>query len=88
MEKNQEIYLFKPEYSEAEVQELAAWFADRLDRLPQSLQINVSSRTDNLKRTVMNMLRVMERKGTSPTFGGYVAHLFLIRERLRLDGME
>lgn len=88
MEEMKDIYTFKSEYTEAEVKELIAWFAPRMDKLPAALQLNRSSRTDDLPHTVRRMVGVITEKGHSSTFSGYISHLFLIRERLKEQGME
>lgn len=88
MEESKEIYTYKPDYADAEIRELLAWFEARMDKLPQELQINCSSHTTQLPKTVKRMMTVIGIKGSTPTFGGYIAHLFLIRERLKQQGMD
>ncbi len=88
MEELKNIYTFKPEFTKEEIQDLIAWFETRKDRLPATLQINRSSHTENLPHTVKRMIGVITEKGPTPTFSGYIAHLFLIRERLKEAGME
>ena len=86
--KLEEIYTFKKQFEEADVADLTAWFEARMDKLPQELQLSNSTHSVNLTKTVKMMLGVVRQKGTSPTFGGYMAHLALIRERLKEQGME
>lgn len=88
MEDLKDIYTFKPEFTNDEVKELIEWFASRIEKLPMAMQLNRSSHTDNLPHTVRRMIGVITEKGSSPTFSGYISHLFLIRERLKEQGME
>lgn len=89
MKKMEEIYTFKPEYSKSEIQELITWFEERMDRLPDELQISRAAYTSDLKATVDSLLELMRvRSMNVVTFCGYAAHLFLIRERLKQQGME
>lgn len=88
MEKVDEIYTFKPEYSKQEIKELIVWFEERMDKLPDELQINKSTRTSDLKSTVDSIMKVLRVREMTVTFCGYAAHLFLIRERLKVQGME
>ncbi len=86
MEK--EIYTFKPVFSRGEQKELMEWFEQRMDKLPKEIQINKSTRSTDLPRTVQAMIGVIKEKGGSTAFSGYIAHLVLIRERLKMQGME
>lgn len=88
MEKKEEIYTFKPDFTKAEVKELIAWFEERMDHLPDELQINKSSRTKNLRFTVTKLISMLKERDVTVTICGYIAHLALIRERLILAGME
>lgn len=88
MKKLEEIYTFKPEYSKAEVKELITWFEERMDKLPADLQISSSTYTPDLKSTVNGLLEIMRVREMTVIFCGYAAHLFLIRERLKAQGME
>lgn len=88
MEKKEDIYTFKPDFTKAEVKELIAWFEERMDRLPDELQINKSSRTKNLRFTVTKLISMLKERDVTVTICGYIAHLALIRERLILAGME
>ncbi len=80
--------LFKPEYSDAEVAELAKWFETRADRLPQTLQIDDATRSDDLPRTVKAYIKLLTSVNRKISHSGYMAHLLLIRERLREEGLE
>ncbi len=86
MEK--EIYTFKPVFTREEQRELMEWFEQRMDKLPKELQINKSTHSADLPRTVKAMIGVIKEKGGSTAFSGYIAHLELIRERLKRQGME
>lgn len=88
MEKKEDIYTFKPDFTKAEVKELIAWFEERMDHLPDELQINKSSRTKNLRFTVTKLISMLKERDVTVTICGYIAHLALIKERLILAGME
>ena len=86
-ERNPHVY--QPAYTVKEADEMIRWFEERLDRLPQSLQLNEATSTADLPRTVRALLKVVQvhRDNISVTFSGYVAHLALIRLRLEEQGM-
>lgn len=88
MEKKEDIYTFKPDFTKAEVNELIAWFEERMDRMPTELQINKSSHTKNLRFTVTKLISMLKEREVTVTICGYIAHLALIKERLIRDGME
>ncbi|MCR4921881.1 MAG: hypothetical protein K5945_09315 [Bacteroidaceae bacterium] len=75
--------LFKPEYKEEEMQELFEWFEQRMDRLPKTMQIDEATSTSDLRRTVVSYIRLLRSMKLTISHSGYVAHLLLIRERLR-----
>ena len=75
--------LFKNEYTPEELNELYAWFEQRMERLPKSLQIDEATYTGDLRRTVKSYIRLLRAMGLTVSQSGYVAHLLLIRERLR-----
>ncbi len=83
-------HIYKPQYSRQEVEEVVRWFEERMERLPESLQLNEATSTPDLRRTVgalLNVLRI-HKETLSVTFSGYMAHLELIRLRLQEQGME
>ena len=86
-EKNPHVY--QPAYTTQETDEIVRWFEKRMDRLPQSLQLNEATSTTDLPRTVKSLLKVAKghRDNISVTFSGYLAHLALIRLRLEESGM-
>lgn len=88
MEKKEDIYTFKPDFTKEEVNELIAWFEERMDRMPAELQINKSSHTKNLRFTVAKLISMLKDRDVTVTLCGYIAHLALIKERLIRDGME
>lgn len=88
MEQNEEIYTFKPDFTKAEVQELIAWFEERMDQLPDEMEINKSSSTKNLRFTVTKLISMLKHREVNVTICGYIAHLALIRKRLELAGMK
>lgn len=83
-----QIYTFKEKYDEQELEELCQWFEERMDRLPETLQLSDSTESENLPKTVRAYVRRLRESRRSVVFNGYVAHLFLIRERLRETGLE
>lgn len=83
--------VYKPEYSKEEVKSLLAWFAERMDRLPATMQLDPATCTADLPRTVRAFSALLKAQAdgvTSVTFSGYVAHLELIRQRLKEQGVE
>ena len=83
-------HVWKPAYSRQEVDELTRWFEERMDRLPRTMQLNGSTSTSDLPRTVKALSAVLKaHKEKMPvTFSGYISHLELIRLRLKEQGME
>ena len=83
-------HIYKPSYKKEEVEELARWFEERMGQLPASLQLNSSTTSTNLPHTVKALLAVLvkHKENITTTFSGYMAHLELIRLRLREQGME
>lgn len=79
---------FKEIYSQEELNEIAEWFAQRMDKLPSELVINESTKTDNLQKTVQTLLALTKRSRLDVCFSGYLAHLFLIRRKLQEMGIE
>ena len=88
MEKKEDIYTFKPDFTKEEVNELIAWFEERMDRMPAELQINKSSYTKNLRFTVTKLISMLKEREVTVTICGYIAHLALIKERLIQAGMD
>lgn len=87
-EKNPHVY--QPEYKKAEAEELLGWFRERMDRLPQAMQLNEATSTKNLPRTVESLMSVVKSREDmlDVTFSCYMSHLVLIRQRLMEQGME
>lgn len=85
-----EIHTYKPNFSAEEIAEVMGWFRERLDRIPhERFRINKSTTTPDLHHTVERyLLTVGKFEETPPQFSGYVAHLLLIRIRLREMGFE
>lgn len=89
-EEKKEIHTYKPNFNAEEIREVMDWFRQRLDRIPhEPFRINKSTTTPDLHHTVERyLLTVGKYEETPPQFSGYVAHLLLIRIRLREQGME
>lgn len=79
---------FKEKYSPEELKDISDWFSVRMDRLPSELVINESTKTDDLKKTIIRLLALARRPKLDVCFSGYIAHLFLIRRRLQEMGIE
>lgn len=86
MEKEDKDF-FKESYSPEEINDILVWFDDKMDRLPKSLKINISTTSKDLKKTVSSLLMLIkvqqDNNNLSVVFCGYVAHLMLIRHRLK-----
>lgn len=78
---------FKDSYSEEEVNDVLAWFDDKMNQLPKTLKINKSTSSLDLPKTVSSLVQLIraqqENGGLSVIFSGYIAHLMLIRHRLK-----
>lgn len=88
MEKLKHIEMFKPHYEEQECEELFEWFEQRMDRLPEKLQILDCLSTDNLGKTVAAYLHLLKSGRRNVATSGYMAQLFTIREALKRDYPE
>ncbi len=88
MEQIESIYTFKKDVSQQELEEIIEWFEARMDRLPETMQIDKATYTGNLPATVKSYLNMLKGRKVSVTFCGYIAHLGVIRKRLQLGGME
>ena len=76
---------YKESYTHEEVQELLDWFKGR--ELPKSLQINVSTHSSDLAKTVdVLCLRIPLHYGNS-TFVSDIRHLIEIKEKLEELGL-
>ena len=81
---------FKDTYTKEEVDDVIAWFEDKMDKLPKTLRISDSTVSDDLAftvRSLSNLLRAQQDR-LSVNYSGYVAHLMLIRHRLKEQGIE
>ncbi len=79
---------FKTKYSQAELDELFAWFDSRMDRLPESLQVDEATYSVNVRETVSAYIRTIKNCELTVSLNGYVSQLMLIRERLKQEGLE
>ena len=84
MEENRK---YRPDYDEAFRDEQLKWFEERIERLPQSLQINDATYSPNLKVTVDGLMRTLRCNKSSITFSGYMETLLQIREKLEEQGL-
>ena len=82
----EEIYTFKPKYTKKEINDLLEWFRKRTAQLPETLRLSKSTYTKDLKRTVNAYVSLLSQDEIKPSWNGYIAHLMLIRERLKEQG--
>ena len=78
---------YKPNYTEAFRDEQLKWFEERMDKLPQSLQISESTSTSNLPRTVQGLILTLRQNKPSVIFSGYMETLMQIKDRLQEQGL-
>ena len=79
---------YQPEYTKPFRDEQIRWFEERMDKLPQELQINEYSRSRDLTFTVKALIRTLQANAPSVTFSGYMETLMQIKDRLIEQGME
>lgn len=82
------MHTFKEKYSSHELEEIAEWFTARMDKLPSDMVLNEFTKTTDLKKTVTVLIALTKRPFIDVCFSGYIAHLFLIREKLIDMGIE
>ena len=80
--------MYNPNYTEAILEKEIKWFEERMDRLPQSLQINAATRTSNLRQTVESLIRTLQSNKPNVVFAGYFYTLTQIHERLEEQGVN
>lgn len=80
--------MYNPNYTEAILENEVKWFEERMDRLPQSLQINAATRTSNLRHTVESLIRTLQSNKPDVMFAGYFHTLTQIHERLEEQGID
>lgn len=78
---------YKANYTEAFRDEQLRWFEERMDRLPQSLQISESTSTSNLTNTVKSLMLTLQQNKPSVTFSGYMETLMKIKDKLEEQGL-
>lgn len=78
---------YKANYTEAFRDEQLKWFEERMDKLPQSLQISESTSTSNLPRTVQGLILTLRQNKPSVIFSGYMETLMQIKDRLQEQGL-
>lgn len=78
---------YKANYTEAFRDEQLQWFEERMDRLPQSLQISESTSTSNLPNTVKSLMLTLQQNKPSVTFSGYMETLMKIKDKLEEQGL-
>ncbi len=78
---------YKTKYTEEELQGLYAWFRERMDRLPSQIQLDKSTKVDDVPFYVRSIMGRMNDLRQSPSLNGYYAYLLTLRERLEEEGM-
>lgn len=86
--KNDKGMEFKKKYSKEELEELCAWFASRMDKLPADMHLDKAIYVKDFPTTVRHYLEIVRLHGDNPTYSGQVYHLFLMRDNLLAAGME
>ena len=76
-----------PHYTAEFVEEQTKWFEARMDRLPQSLQINPSTYSEDLRKTVQGILRILQVNAPHVTVSGYLETLLQIKDKLQQEGL-
>lgn len=70
-------------YSSQELNELIAWFKQRMDRLPASLQLDAATFIPDFPATVSTYLAIVDAHKENPTYGAQIYMLFRMREKLQ-----
>ncbi len=78
---------YKPDYDEALRDEQLKWFEERMDKLPQSMQIDAATHTANLPLTVRGLMQTLRSNKPSVTFSGYMETLLKIKDKLQEAGI-
>ena len=75
---------YKKSFTEAEVKACFAWFERNMDRLPQSLELNVGVRIPDVSFTVQNLMHKLQHqmKG-NPTYSGEFSNLLYIQHCIK-----
>ena len=73
---------YKSIFSKEELKELTDWFKERLDALPESLQVYDATFVRDLRQTVEYYLRLVELYHDKRTFSGQLYLLERIRKKL------
>lgn len=82
------IITYKTQYSDEEMRDLIDWFNARIDRLPQRIRLDDSTVVEDVAYFTHSMLSRLQKVEQSNSMNGYHARLFLLRERLKEQGME
>ena len=90
MEEKECQSFFKEDYTKEEINEVISWFEDKMDRLPKTLRLNPSTVSNDLAFTVKSLSSLLkaQQERMSVNYSGYVAHLMLIRQKLKEAGIE
>jgi len=78
---------YKPDYDKAFLDEQLKWFEERMDKLPQTLQINPAMYSGDLPKTVHGLILTLKNNKPTVIFSGYMETLLKIREKLEEQGL-
>ena len=79
---------YKKNYTEAFRDEQLKWFEERMDKLPQSMQIDEATHSPNLPLTVRHLMLTLKSNAPSVTFAGYMETLLKIKDKLKTEGIK
>ena len=79
---------YKNNYTEAFRDEQLKWFEERMDKLPESMQIDKANYSSNLPLTVGHLIQTLKSNAPSVTFSGYMETLLKIKDKLKAEGIK
>lgn len=79
---------FTSAYTREACEKEIAWFEERMNQLPDSLQINDACYSPNLRLTVANLIRTVRANKPTVIFAGYMETLLQVKDRLLEQGMK
>lgn len=82
------IVTYKKKYTDEELKDLLDWFRARMDRLPEKVRLDASTVVEDVPHFTKAMIGRVLKLEQSASMNSYHARLFLLRERLKEQGME
>lgn len=73
---------FKKQFSRKELDEVETWFKERMDKMPESLELSKSTKIADFKKTLDFYLELSHLHAENPTYSGQIYHLFLMRDKI------